>query len=131
MRLTLLLGIGVGLLIAGVDLLAAEAGRRVGVSDLSAGLELIDLVFNLGAFGLVGFRVAATVGELRSGLEAAVLAGIVAGCSGVVYQLARAAEPTAPENLVGLVAWNVVLAATAGSLGAWVGRMRRTAAPPH
>lgn len=131
MRLTLLWGIAVGLLIAGVDLVAAETARRVTDRDLATGIEIIDLVANLAAFGWVAFRMAATAGEMRTGLETAVLAGIAAGLAGIVYQTVRASEPTTPDSVVALIAWNIVLSAVAGSLGAWVGSMRRTESPPR
>jgi hypothetical protein len=129
MRLTLTWGLGIGVAIACVDLLAGEATRSVADADLGAAIELVDLLVNLALCGWVAFRVAAALRELRPGLEAAVLAGLLAGCVGVGYQVARPSQPTTPENLVALVAWNVVLAAAAGSLGAWAGSVRRPEPP--
>ena len=125
MRLTLLWGLAAGVAIACVDALAGEATRSVGDTDLRAAIELVDLIVNLGLFGWASFRVTAALSELRPGLEAAVLAGGVAGLAGVAYQVTRPSEPLAVESLVGLVAWNIVLAAAAGSLGAWAGNLRR------
>jgi hypothetical protein len=131
MRLTLLWGLATGVVIACVDALAGEVARSVGDPDLRAAVELVDMIVNLGLFGWAGFRVAAALGELRAGLEAAVLAGGVAGLAGIGYQLARPTEPPAIENLVALLAWNIVLAAVSGSLGAWAATMRRPQAPPR
>jgi len=131
MRLILLWGLATGVAIACIDVLAGEATRSVSDTDLRAAIELVDLIINLGLCGWASFRVAAALGELRPGLEAAVLAGSVAGLAGIVYQLVRPSEPPAIENLVALAAWNIVLAAVAGSLGAWAGNIRRPASPPR
>jgi hypothetical protein len=131
MRLIILWGLATGVVIACVDAAAGEAARSLANTDLRAAVELVDLIVNLGLFGWAGFRVAATLGELRPGLEAAVLAGGVAGLAGVVYQVARPTEPPAVDNLVALVAWNIVLAAVAASLGAWAANLRRLPPPPR
>jgi hypothetical protein len=131
MRLIILWGLATGVVIACVDAAAGEAARSLANTDLRAAVELVDLIVNLGLFGWAGFRVAAALGELRPGLEAAVLAGGVAGLAGVVYQVARPTEPPAVDNLVALVAWNIVLAAVAASLGAWAANLRRLPPPPR
>jgi hypothetical protein len=125
MRLILPWGLAIGVIIACVDAVAGEAARSVTDTDLRAAIELVDLIVNLGLFGWISFRLAAVFGEMRPGLETAVLAGCVAGLAGVGYQFVRPSEPVSAENVVALVAWNIVLAAAAGSLGAWVGNMRR------
>ena len=129
MRLILLWGLAIGCAIACVDVLAGEASRSLSDADVRAAIELVDLIVNLGLCGWASFRVATALGELRPGLEAAVLAGAVAGLVGIVYQVVRPLEAPAAEDLVALVAWNIVLAAVAGSLGAWAGNLRRPAPP--
>jgi hypothetical protein len=130
MALTLVWGLGAGIAIALVDLLASEITRGITDGDLAAAIWLLDLLVNLGLCGLAGYRVALARRELRSGLEAAVLAGLLAGIGGLVYQLARGGEPMEPSEIVFLLAWNVVLAAAAGALGAWGGSSGSPDAPP-
>ena len=130
MGLILRWGLGVGIAIALVDFAAGEMTRSVTGTDLAAAIELIDYVINLVLFGWAGYQVARAAGELRPGLESAVLAGLLAGLAGVGYMLARGGEATAPEELVFLVAWNIVLAASAGAVGAWSGSTARREAPP-
>jgi hypothetical protein len=84
MRLILRWGLAIAVVIACVDALSGEATRSVSDADLRAAIELVDLIVNLGLFGLASFRVAAALGELRPGLEAAVLGGILAGLAGIV-----------------------------------------------
>ena len=122
-------GLGAGAAIAVVDILAGEVMRGLTDTDLAAAIELVDLLVNLALFGLAAHRVAAALGELRAGLEAAVLAGLVAGLASVAYQLARVAGPSSVES-VSLLALNVVLAAAAGALGAWTGSSARREPPP-
>jgi hypothetical protein len=130
MLVTLAWGAGVGVVIALVDVLASQLSLRITDTDLSAAIELLDLLINLGLCGMAGYRVAAARGELRSGLEAAVLAGLIAGLSGVGYNLARGPEQFAAADAVYLVAMNVVLAAGAGALGAWGGSAAGLRQPP-
>jgi len=130
MALTLLWGLGAGIAIVLVDLLASEISRGITDGDLAAAIWLLDLLANLGLCALAGYRVALARRELRSGLEAAVLAGLLAGIGGLLYQLARGGEPMEPSEVVFLLAWNVVLAAAAGALGAWGGSSGRPDAPP-
>jgi hypothetical protein len=130
MSLTLTWGLAVGIVIALVDLLAREITRGITDTDLAAAIVLLDLLINLGLCGLAGYRVAAARREIRPGLEAAVLAGFLAGAGGLVYQLARGGEPAEPSEIVFLLAWNIVLAAGAGALGAWGGSSGRQEAPP-
>ncbi|HZR99021.1 MAG TPA: hypothetical protein VFE37_09965 [Chloroflexota bacterium] len=130
MLVTLAWGVGVGVVIALVDVLASQLSLRITDTDLAAAIELLDLLINLGLCGLAGYRVAAARGELRSGLEAAVLAGLIVGLAGVGYNLARGPEELAAADAVYLVAMNVVLAAGAGALGAWGGSATRLRQPP-
>ena len=129
MRLILAWGLGAGIVIALVDLLASEITRGITDTDLAAAIVLLDLMVNLALCGFAGYRVAIARRELRSGLEAAVLAGALAGIGGLAYQLARGGEPLEPSEAVFLLAWNVVLAAAAGALGAWGGSSGRPDAP--
>jgi len=130
MSLILRWGLAVGLVIVLVDAAAGELTRSISDGDLAAAVELVDLLVNLALLGWVGHRVAGALGDLRNGLEAAVLAGLIAGLGGVGYHLVRGGEPTTPTDAVALVAWNVVLAAAAGALGAWVGSAVRRDRPP-
>ena len=130
MRLILAWGLGAGITIALVDLLASEITRGITDTDLAAAIVLLDLMVNLALCGLTGYRVALAGREMRPGLEAAVLAGLLAGLGGLVYQLARGAEPTDASEVVFLLAYNIVLAAGAGALGAWGGSSGRQDAPP-
>ncbi len=129
MGLTLRWGVGVGLVLALVDFAAAETVRVVGNADLATAVELVDLVVNLVLFGLVGYRVATAHGVLRAGLEAAVLAGSIVGGLAVAHGLWRESVPELADA-VALVAWNIVLAALAGALGAWGGLARPAPPPP-
>ncbi len=129
MGLTLRWGLGVGLALAIIDAVSAEIRQAVGGTDLTAAIELADLAANLTLYGLAGFRVARAAGAMRAGLEAAVLAGVLVGCSGVAYNLVRGEAPLAVDA-VALVAWNVVLGSLAGAMGAWGGTARRPAPPP-
>ena len=123
-------GLGIGLAIALVDVLAGELGRGVTNVDLTAAIELVDLLVNLGLFGLVGFRVARALGDLRSGLESAVLASLVVGVVQIVYQLVRAPVALTAVAAVSILAYNIVLAAAAGAMGAWAGSRTRGEIPP-
>jgi hypothetical protein len=129
MRLILLWGLAIGVAIACVDMLRGEATRTISDEDLRAAIDVIDELATLGLTGWVGFRVGGALGELRPGLEAAVLAGSLAGLLDVVYSVVRPIEPMTPEDLVALVAYNIVIAAAAGALGAWVGSVRRVRPP--
>jgi hypothetical protein len=126
---TLTWGLGVGLTIIAVDALASELTRGITDTDLAAAVILIDLLINLGLCGLAGYRVAAARGEIRAGLEAAVLAGLLAGSGGFVYQHFRGGAALPTTEVVFLIAWNVVLAAGAGALGAWGGSATRLEPP--
>ena len=130
MGLTLRWGLGVGAAIVLIDFLAAETARGVAGTDLAVAIQLIDLLANLGLFGWVGYRVARALGQLRAGLEAAVLAGLLAGCAQVVYHFVREAAPPSNVTIVSDLAWNVVLAAGPGALGAWMGGAVRRDVPP-
>jgi len=130
MRLILAWGLGAGITIALVDLLASEISRSITDTDLAAAIVLLDLMVNLALCGFAGYRVAIARRELRPGLEAAVLAGLLAGLGGLVYQMARGAEPTDASETGFLLAYNIVLAAGAGALGAWGGSSGRQDAPP-
>ena len=116
--------------IALVDTLASEITRGITDTDLAAAIVLLDLMVNLALCGFAGYRVAIARREMRPGLEAAVLAGLLAGIGGLVYQMARGAEPTDASEIVFLLAYNIVLAAGAGALGAWGGSSGRQNAPP-
>ena len=73
-------------------------------------------------YGWVGYRVARIVRERRQGLEAAVLAGVIAGTLGIEsYNLVRPTEDFGSAKAVELLAWNIVAAASAGSVGAGAG----------
>jgi hypothetical protein len=130
MRLTLAWGLGAGLTIVLVDSLASEITRSITDTDLAAAIVLLDLMVNLALFGFASYRVALARREMRPGLEAAVLAGLLAGIGGLVYQLVRGAEASEPSAIVFLLAYNIVLAAGAGALGAWGGSSGRQDAPP-
>jgi hypothetical protein len=130
MSLILRWGLAAGLVIVLVDAAAGELTRSISDGDLAAAVELVDLLVNLALLGWVGYQVAGALGELRNGLEAAVLAGLIAGLGGVAYHLVRGAEPTTPTDAVALIAWNIVLAAASGALGAWVGSAVRRDRPP-
>jgi hypothetical protein len=124
-------GLAVGLVLAGVDLVAAETSRGVSDQDLLVAIALMDQMINLALFGLAGFRVAAASGAWRPGLEAAVLGGLVTGSAAVVYDLVRGTEAPSAAHTIELLAWNIVLAASAGALAAWVGSARRLEPPPE
>jgi hypothetical protein len=130
MGLSVRWGLGAGVVIALVDFLAVETTRGVSDTDLAAAIVLVDLLVNLVLCGWAGYRVAGALGEMRAGLEAAVLAGLVAGLAGTAYHVVRATEATSTVDSVFLVAFNVVLAAGAGALGAWTGSSARREIPP-
>src|SRR4051794_24403669 len=79
MRLILLWGLGLGLVTVVIDVIAGEAARNVNDTDLAAAINLVDQLIGFVLYGWVGYRVARIVRELRQGLEAAVLAGVIAG----------------------------------------------------
>jgi hypothetical protein len=91
----------------------------------------MDQMVNLALFGFASFRVAAASGTWRPGLEAAVLGGLVTGSAVVVYEVVRGTEALTVAHTVEAMAWNIVLAAMAGALGAWVGSARRLEPPPE
>jgi hypothetical protein len=122
-------GLVIGVLVGLIDVVTSELTRGAAETDLVLALETIDLILNLGLCGLAGYRVASALGEMRPGLEAAVLAGLIVGAIGIGYHLARGTEDFGAAQMVEMVAWNIVLAASAGSLGAW-GRTARREAPP-
>ena len=130
MDLILRWGLGVGLAIACVDALAFEVMRGLRDFDLRAAIELVDLLANLVLCGWAGYRAAAAAGQLRPGLEAAVIAGVLAGLAAAGYQALRGGEALAPADLVELLALNIVLAAAAGAMGAWTGSSLRKGVPP-
>lgn len=119
-----------GLVIALVDVLSGEIVRGLTDTDLAAAVELLDLLVNLLLVGWTGYHVATALGDMRSGLEAAVIGGLIAGAGGLAYQLTRGTETPTTTYVVSLVAWNIVLAAGAGALGAWTGAAARRGAPP-
>src|SRR5207253_2722460 len=129
MGLILRWGLGLGLAIALADAVAAEVALSVNDVDLNAAIVLVDELISLTLYGLAGYRVGGALGEMRSGLEAAVLAGLVAGCAAVVYQLVRGTEPLTTAQSVESLALNVVMAAAAGALCAWVASTRRPSPP--
>ena len=130
MRLILLWGLGIGAAIACVDILADQAKGTLTDTDLIVAIELLDQVVGLGLTGWVGYRVAGALQEQRTGLEAAVLAGLIGGLLGGGYQLWHTPDFSGADY-VSWVAYNVVLAAAAGSLCAWVATVRRPAPPPR
>ncbi|HZR99224.1 MAG TPA: hypothetical protein VFE37_10980 [Chloroflexota bacterium] len=125
MRLTLLWGLATGVAIACVDLLALQFIRHVNDEDVVAAITLVDVLISLGLCGWAGYRVARALNELRPGLEAAVLAGIVAGAAAAATSYYLPLEEPSVSEAVNLVAQNILFAAAAGSLGAWAGSMRR------
>jgi hypothetical protein len=128
MRLILLWGLAIGVVIACVDILADQARGTLTDTDLPVAIALLDQVIGLGLTGWVGYRVAGALQEQRPGLEAAVLAGLVAGLLGAAYQLWHTPEFSGVD-FISWVAYNIVLAAAAGSLCAWVATMRRPVPP--
>jgi hypothetical protein len=126
----LIWGLGAGITIAVVDLVSSEIIRGISDTDLAAAIVLIDLLVNLGLCGLAGYRLGLARGQVRPGLEAAVLAGSIAGLANTGYQLARSGQAVPTSEVVLIVAWNIVLAASAGALGAWGGRTVRPEQPP-
>ncbi|HEY7068126.1 MAG TPA: hypothetical protein VII06_42135 [Chloroflexota bacterium] len=131
MRLTLLWGLAVGVAIACVDLLALQFLRSITDEDLAAAITLVDVAIGLLLTGWVGYRVARALGEMRPGLEAAVLAGIVAGLAAAATSYLLPLEEPSTANAVYLVAQNILFAAAAGSLGAWMATARRSVPPPR
>jgi uncharacterized protein YacL len=129
MRLILLWGLGLGLATVVIDVIAGEAARNINDTDLAAAINLVDQLIGFVLYGWVGYRVARIVRELRQGLEAAVLAGVIAGALGIVYNLVRPTQDFGTTEAVELLAWNIVAAASAGSVGAWLATMRRPEAP--
>src|SRR5262245_45029240 len=111
MSLILRWGLAAGLVIVLVDAAEGELTRSISDEDLAAAIQLVDWLVTLGLVGWVGYRVAAALGEMRCGLEASVLAGLVAGLGGVAYSVLRGVDPTTSTDAVALVAFNVVLAA--------------------
>ncbi|SRR5579884_555953 len=137
MRLILAWGVGVGVLVVLVDTLASQVSLRITEPDLAAAIELLDLLVNLGLCGIAGYRVAGARGELRPGLEAAVLAGLLVGLGGLAadllgvgFQATQGSEELTTTTAVYFVAMNIVLAAGAGALGAWGGSATRADRPP-
>jgi type III secretory pathway component EscS len=131
MRLILLWGLAVGVAIACVDLLALQFLRSITDEDLAAAITLVDVAIGLLLTGWVGYRVARALDEMRSGLEAAVLAGIVAGLVAAATSYLLPLEEPSSANAVNLVAQNILFAAASGSLGAWAATTRRSVPPPR
>lgn len=121
--------LGAGVAVALIDMLTRELIRVTHNVDLATALDLVDLCANFGLFGWAAFRVASTLRDLRAGLEAAVLAGLVAGILAVTYYLVRHASSLVAADVVQLLALNVVFAAVGGGAGAWAGSQRRPSTP--
>jgi hypothetical protein len=129
MGLILRWGLGLGLAIVLVDLLAVELIRPMADEDLVAGILLVDMVVSLVLYGWAGYQVGSRLKELRAGLEATVLAGVIAGLGATAYTLVRPFEELSLASAVALVAQNIVLAAGAGAFGAWLATGRRVPPP--
>jgi hypothetical protein len=125
MHVILRWGILGGIAIAVVDLVAGELSRTVTDAEAMAWIEGVDLAFTVVVTGWLGFRVAKLTGEMRSGLETAVIAGLIAGVAAAIQSAVRTPADATAISMVSNLAWNIVLASAAGALGAWVGGLAR------
>ena len=122
-------GLGVGLAIGIVDFLTVELSRGLSDVDVIAAVQWLNMLASLALFGWAAYRVARSFAEVRPGLEAAVLAGVLAGILAFSHASVGGAESPTLTLAVQAVALNVVLAAIGGTLGAYSGSTRRTQPP--
>jgi hypothetical protein len=128
MPTTLRYGLMIGAAIAIVDWIIGTIARAFAPDDpITAALAGADLGLNIVLFALAGALGYRSSGTIRSGAEAAVIAGLLAGAIAAVRQMVDpvVGQPTASvSDVIGLLALNVALGGVIGIAGAWLARSR-------
>jgi hypothetical protein len=125
--------LAIGLLVALVDFVGLMLGRgQPPTSEARAMVELVALVANVMLFSHVGFRTGQQTGRATAAAEAGVLASLLPAAAGVVYLVllptwvdsATDGLPLA-NQLVGHIAFNIVLGGLAAWLSGWMASIGR------
>jgi hypothetical protein len=128
---TIVWGVGLGLVIAAVDAVAAYLIGTLNPREWPVGD--IDLLINIALYALIGFRVGKATGMVRAAAEAGVLAGVIVGV--ISLGIARifpvpVEEMDANSFMIYQIASNVVYGGLLGIMAGWFGSRASQSGPP-
>lgn len=119
-------GIGLGLVIAAIDLASVLVVGAFGPDCWPVGdLEMMASVI---LFSLIGFRVGKITGVVRDAAEAGVLAGVIVAAIAIAVSLLLkppAALIDTPNEMIGIVAQKVAIGGILAIVSGWLGKQSR------
>lgn len=127
--------LNIGALIVLIDLVIVTLGRQQPPdSDVVALLDTVDQIANVALFALVGFRVGQATARATAAAEAGVLTSLLPAAAAAAYVLlglgtapSEAGAPSLLNQVIFIVAYNIVLGGLTALVAGWIASRARSA----